>query len=105
MQIVLCVMLGLVPAAEAEPDGGARKLQLEMIKVLKKGLEARRNEYAAGRCTLDSLLDLARPLRDAQVEVAAKPADKVAAHLAYFKLMVDVDEMTVARYEAGRVSL
>src|SRR6476659_4805891 len=102
MQLILIAALGLVPPADAEPDLEVRKRQAEMITFLKKGVEARRKEFEAGRRTLDNLIELARPLRDAEVTGATKPAGRGAAHQRCVKRMAELELMTNERWKSGR---
>lgn len=103
MHFVLIAVLGLVPAAE--PDAEVRKLQTELVKTLRKAIAASREEYEAGRGTVEGVVEIAKPLRDAELAIATGQADRIAAHLGYFKWMVTVDELSVAKYEIGRISL
>jgi hypothetical protein len=96
------------PGGEAAPAPGGDSTEVK--KLLKERLEALRNavlalqeEYKAGRGTAELFIETARPLLEAELELATKPAERIAAHQAYFKLLVMVDEIVKARYEAGQV--
>jgi hypothetical protein len=101
--IALCLAASADPAPE--PDAEVRKLQLKVVEVLKEGVRGREAEYKAGRATSDSLLEVAKALRDAQLDLTAKPAERVAAHQAYLKVVADADQLSAARYSSGRCSL
>jgi outer membrane protein TolC len=102
MQLILIAVLGLMP--DAEPDAEVRKLQTELVKTLQKAIAVIQLEYEAGRRTTDEVVEFARPLRDAELAIATVQADRIAAHLRYFKSMVTLDKPSVAKFEAGRIS-
>jgi hypothetical protein len=101
MQVFLFADLILLPAADITPDPEVAKLQMELLKTLKSGFQASKVEYEAGRGTIEAMCKLAKPLLEVELAIATKPEQRIAAHLAYFKLMVKLDEQTVDSYEAG----
>jgi hypothetical protein len=91
----------LDPATQAK----VRKLQMERRDVLKKALDARRDEYEAGRGTMEALLEGTRNLLHAELDLATTAQQKIAAHAAILKVMKEMEKLTTARYEAGRLKL
>jgi hypothetical protein len=110
MHAFLLAISTLLPAAPAPEPGGAapdpaiRKLQAELVATTKEFLAFRRAQATAGKIPLSELREAAKRLRDAELAYATKPAERVAAHLAYFALSVEVDEQTVSKFEAGAIS-
>jgi hypothetical protein len=93
-----------LPERKAKPDSPeVKKLLREWRDALKEEAKARLQEFEAGCGTLASLLDVFRKLLDAELEVASKPAERVAAHERHFDMMRKVEAITREGYEAGRV--
>src|SRR5262245_3382872 len=98
------------PSPKAEPKLDAatlakiRKLQMERRDTLKKGAEARWQEFQAGRGTLGALLKTAKLLLRAELDVATTAEQRLGAHAAYLKAMKKMDEHCKAMYEAGRMT-
>src|SRR5436190_759016 len=114
----VCLGLALtaaVASAAPAPGSGAgpklskaalariKQLQLERRDALKKAVKAREQEFLAGRGTLHALLKLTQQLLQAELEVATKAEQRVAAHAAYLELAKQVEKMTEAAFKAGRV--
>lgn len=88
----------------ATPDPAIRPLQAELVASAKELLAYRKAQAEAGKIPLSELREAAKRLRDAELAYATKPAERVAAHLAYFALAVEVDEQAVLKIEAGLLS-
>jgi outer membrane protein TolC len=91
----------LDPATQAK----VRKLQMERRDVLKKALDARREEYKAGRGTMEALLEGTRNLLHAELDLASTTQERIAAHAAILKVMKEMEKLATAQYEAGRLKL
>jgi hypothetical protein len=89
--------------ADAAADAEIAKLQAGAIKALKEAVGATREEFLAGRGRMDTLLHLGKKLRKAELAVAATPAARIAAHEAYFKVVVEADERAANGHEAGLI--
>ena len=109
-----CLALGLAllcplaaSADDVEPKAGAekvKKLQTERRDVLKKLVEARENEFMAGRGTLDVLLGATRDPLQAELELATTPKQRLAAHAARLELAKKIEEVMKNRHDAGRAT-
>ena len=105
--LAISTLLSASPAPEpggAAPDPAIRKLQAELVASLKELLACRKAQAEAGKIPLSELRGPAKRLRKAELAYATKPAERVAAHLAYFALSVEVDEQAVSKFEAGALS-
>jgi RNA polymerase sigma factor (sigma-70 family) len=80
-----------------------RKLQLERRDWLKKEVEARRQEFLAGRGTLEHLLKTYRVLLQAELDVATTAQERIAAHAAHREVVQEAEELCEKGYNAGRV--
>lgn len=65
--------------------------------------EARWQEFIAGRGTIEIALDCARRLLNSERELAATKPDQIAVLERHVKKMKEMDEIAVARVEAGRI--
>src|SRR5262245_53894055 len=99
------VVVAVAAADEVEPKSNAaeiKKLKVQRRDVLKKALTVKTTEFTAGRGTLDTLVDVSKALLQAELAIATKKEERVAAHKARFDLAKEVEEMVDARYNAGR---
>jgi RNA polymerase sigma factor (sigma-70 family) len=94
------------PVKEAPPkiDETIRKLQFQRRDLLRKALEVRSNEFKAGRGTLSAMFDVAKLLLDAELAVARKAEERIAAHAAHLELARQVEKEVEAWFQAGRVN-
>jgi hypothetical protein len=96
-----------VPAAEKELDAKTKekikKLQLKRRDVLKEAMRIARQEYEMGRQTSDALLDLGKELLQAELDVATKAEERLAAHTAYLEVARKTEAHAKVGYEAGRM--
>lgn len=90
------------PPKTREDTPEVKKLLKLRRDTLKRMMEARMKMFQAGRGTLDSMLETSRQLLDAELELAATQPERVAAHLDYFKVACQIDELCTARYKAAR---
>lgn len=104
VSILLPACAAPVFGAEKPPDPTIRKLQTELVASLKELLASRKAQWEAGKISSEEALEAAKLLRDAELDLAAKPTERVAAHLAYFALAVKADEEAVGRFEAGSMA-
>src|SRR5262245_40121040 len=102
----------IAPSAPVEPvekldaatQAKIKKLMTQRRDALKKALAGRKDEFDAGRATMDSLQEISRQLLQAELALATKQAERVAAHADYLKLARETEKLVKARYEAGRTT-
>jgi hypothetical protein len=104
------VPLAETPKTDKDKPGAAtrdriRKLQVERRDALKAEVEARQQEFDAGRGTLESLLKTSGFLLEAELDLATTAQQRIAAHAAHLKLAKEIEENTEARYNAGQVKV
>src|SRR5947209_6529364 len=105
----LAVSLGLLGALAASADDVEPKASAEKIKklrtarrdLLKKAVDARHQEFKAGRGTLDVLLKATKDLLQAELDLATTPKQRLAAHQALLDTAKKVEELSKGRYDAG----
>jgi outer membrane protein TolC len=114
LALALTLLVAGMPAAPvpkvdptAKLDAATRekihKLQVERRDALKRAAECRWSEFEAGRGMLETLLEVSRRLLKAELELATTKEQRIAAHADLLKVARQIDEITTARYEAGRV--
>jgi hypothetical protein len=110
--VIAAVALALAVTAtgaddKVEPKSNEKikKLQVELRDTLKKALTARKAKFEAGRGTQEGLLEVSQKLLEAELTVAARKEQRVAAHAAHLKVAQAVEELTTARYDAGRATV
>jgi hypothetical protein len=91
------------PVPEKKDSPEVKALLKERRDVLKKEALARSEEFEAGVGTLASLLNVSRELLKTELELATKPAERVAAHEGHFNAMRKLEELVKEGYEAGRI--
>ena len=91
------------PVPEKKDSPEVKALLKERRDVLTKAVEARSQEYEAGRGTQAALLEVSRELLKVKLELATKPAERVAAHEEHFNAMRKWEELVKEGYEAGRI--
>jgi hypothetical protein len=91
------------PVLDRETQAKVRKLMVKRRDALKKQVTARTQEFEAGRGTLDILLGAWERLLKAELELADKQAQRVAAHKAHLDAVKKIAALTEAGYDAGRV--
>jgi RNA polymerase sigma factor (sigma-70 family) len=82
--------------------GDLLKEQLEAARTM---TDARWMEFLAGRGTLDILLEASNHLLQAEFDLANKRSDRLAILESYWQRMKDIETVTEARFEAGRVPI
>jgi hypothetical protein len=96
----------LVTARPLEPargDDELRKLLKERYSTAVRELRATDQEFRAGRITTDREFAAARRVLHAQLEVADRPAEQVAAHEKYLDYMKEVERPMLPGFNVGRV--
>lgn len=73
------------------------------VEAARVQLDARYKEFLAGRGTLDFLIESAGNLLEAERTVSERPADRRAALERYWTRMREMELVTHARYNAGRI--
>ena len=101
ISILLPACAAPVFGAEPLPEPTLHTLQTELVASLKELLACRMAQWESGKISPDEALPAAKLLRDAELDLAATPAQRVAVHLAYFAIAVKADEEGVIRFEAG----
>src|SRR4051812_7638359 len=81
-----------------------KKLQTERRDLLKKLVDARYAEFQAGRGTLDLMLQAAKDLLSAELDLATKPEQRLKVHEARLDLAKKVEQIEKGRYDAGRTT-
>lgn len=82
-----------------------RDLERERRTVAREEFRAQNAEFLAGRGTLDLLLAASRHWLDADLAMLDRPAERAAAHERYWTRIRLIEEVTDARFEAGRVAV
>jgi RNA polymerase sigma factor (sigma-70 family) len=91
------------PAPAAEDK--LTTLLKERVDVAKAEVDARNQEFLAGRGTLDIMFGAGKRLLQAQRELSEKKEDQIAALEAYFNLTKGIEELNQARFNAGQISI
>ena len=116
--VIGAALLAHRPTAAQPPAGPARAkterpqadgpeikaLLKEREEVLKKEVSALSDQFEAGRGLLTPLLAASRELLKAQLELATKPAERVAAHERHFNALRKWEQIVKDAYEAGRMN-
>jgi hypothetical protein len=97
------------PVPGAADSGGpskdpeeVKKLLKQRVEVLGKAMTAQQDSFKAGRITLDSIQEVARLLLKAELELASNKAERITAHLNYFKRAREAEMLMTVKYNAGR---
>jgi hypothetical protein len=88
---------------DAATQEKVRKLQMERRDALKTAVDARQQEYEAGRGTQERLLTGSNLLLKVELDLATTAEQRIAAHAALLKNMRKLEELAKARYEAGQL--
>ncbi len=105
----LCVVGGLLAAGLAwgeAPDKATlaevRKLQEKRRDVLRDALEGHEKLYQAGRAELGGVIETSRHLLEAELALAAKDAERIAAHQRHLKTARALVELAMAKKKVAR---
>jgi RNA polymerase sigma factor (sigma-70 family) len=93
------------PEPARKEEDALRKLLDERVEAAKVMVEARKEEFDAGRGTLDILLEASRCYTEAELERTTKRAERLAALEAQVKLLKELEDVSKARYDQGRLSI
>jgi len=88
------------PAKDALAD-----LLTRRFEAAKSELEARSQEFLAGRGTLDILIQASLRTLQAELELKRKPAEQVTALEAHRDRMKEIFDVNDTKHKAGRVSI
>jgi outer membrane protein TolC len=91
-------------AADEKPADAEKALTQQRLDVLREAVKVRQKEFEAGRVTSQDLLGPSRRLFLAELEIATKPADRLALCGKFARLAKDALEQNEVRRKAGRVS-
>lgn len=89
---------------DAQTEAKIKVLQQERRDLLKKAMDTRKDEFEAGRATLDSLIDVAKQWLKAELDVVERQEARVSAWQSYLELLKEAEKRTKALYEAGRIT-
>lgn len=81
-----------------------KSLQIQRRDLLKKAVDALYAQFEAGRITGEPVTKAARLLLQAELDVATKQEERIAAHAAQLKLAKSVEVITTGAYKAGRMT-
>jgi hypothetical protein len=92
--------------APAKSADAMQKLLKERRDRAEVEAKERYGKYRAGAqdATLDQTIASSKRLLKAELELSAKKADRLVAHVRHVGLMKDIAEIVKAKYDAGRVS-
>jgi outer membrane protein TolC len=94
------------PVPEKKKDSPEiTKLLKERRDVLRNAVEARTQEFEAGRGTLGVLLHVSRELLNAELELATTPEKRFDAYAGHFNALRKIETITKEGYDAGRVKV
>jgi hypothetical protein len=95
------------PAPKENVSPAVKKLMEQRVQLLKRALKGglKRWRFDPNAPGIEYILKIARQLRKAELSLATRPAEQRAAHLAYFKLICEMDDHTIRMYEGGHVGL
>jgi hypothetical protein len=90
---------------DAATQAKVRKLQVERRDALREALAARQKEFLAGRGTVANCLDVSASLLSAELDLATKAEERLAAHAAHLKIASQVEDAAKQWYDAGRLTV
>jgi hypothetical protein len=94
------------PAADkARADDEVQALLKERLEVAKDGYEACMQEFQAGRASHEQVWEWSRKVLEAELDRTDKKDERLALLKKYVEGMQDVEKITKARYDAGRLSI
>jgi RNA polymerase sigma factor (sigma-70 family) len=94
-----------VPAAARPKDDPEIKKLLKMRRdALLGAVNAHTQEFLVGRGTPQNVLETSRLLLQAELDMASGQVQLVAAHLAFFKVACQIDDLNTQKYNAGRAT-
>jgi hypothetical protein len=92
------------PVLSADKSDDAEKaLRQQRLEVLQEAVKVRQKEIEAGRATAQVLLEPARRLFLADLEMAAKPAERLALCEKFARVVKETQELNEGLRKAGRV--
>ena len=105
--LVAGVTEGRAPAPGAavldkETAAEVRKLQEKRRDLLRQALEVRMKLYQSARAELDGVIETAKRLLAAELDLAATGAERIAAHERHLKKAQMLVEVAKGRHAAGR---
>ncbi len=102
---LLAFLVACPPVLSADKSDDAEKaLRQQRREVLQEAVKVRQEEIEAGRGTAQSLVEPARRLFLVELELAAKPADRLALCEKFGRVVKDAQELNEAAHKAGRVT-
>ena len=82
-----------------------KRLVQERVEVAKKELEARMQQFEAGKGTLDFLIGASKRLVLAELDATDKKPEQISALKTHLERMKKVQDIDQGRYDAGRISI
>jgi RNA polymerase sigma factor (sigma-70 family) len=92
-------------AAKPKDDAKVKKLLADWCDVTKEELDARMQEFTAGKIIPDLALSAAQRLFKAEVERSETRVDRLAAYEAYLRRITDVATIANTKLEAGKIAI
>jgi RNA polymerase sigma factor (sigma-70 family) len=93
------------PADKAKADDEIKALLKARADTAETVVNARYQEFVAGRGTLDILLRYSEKRLEAELEQTDKKEEQLAALKKHLELMQEIEKINQARFDAGRVSI
>ena len=104
--MVLAAWVAAAPVPQPKEESDKIKALLkERRDVLRNAVEARTQEFEAGRGTLGVLLHVSRELLNAELELATTPEKRFDAYAGHFNALRKIETITKEGYDAGRVKV
>ncbi len=107
MSVCLATVLAvfvLPLSAEDKPAEAERALRQQRVEVLREAVKVMRQHFEAGRATSQNLLESSRRLFLAELEMATKPADRLALCDKFERLVKDALGQNEALLKAGGIT-
>ncbi len=101
----LSPLLTAKPLQAVAGDDELARLQKERYNTAVEEAKARYNEFLAGRGNQDKLLAVFQRLEGSGMKVNLTGADRIAFRQRYLEMMRDVEKITKAKYDAGKVPI
>jgi hypothetical protein len=96
-----------VPQARGPSPEEVAKLKAlckERVDALWEAYRIRSEEYKPGRATLESVLEIAKELRKAELDLFEKPEERIAALEKNLEVLKTTEELTKQKFNDGRLS-
>jgi len=75
------------------------------LKAAQLAWQSQLQRFVAGRAVTDFVIDSGKRLLEAELELAKTPAAVLAAHEKYWASLYELEQMSKARFDAGRIDI